>query len=98
MSLCTNQHKRTLEQLSSIAAEKEELSQRCHELDEQVQYMFLTGQSILLSCDLEVLNFTSLKFTFVIIGSLGHQLQRGIFGPGGISICDLWIDHTTSAT
>ena len=31
-----NQHKRTLEQLSSIAAEKEELSQRCHELDEQV--------------------------------------------------------------
>lgn len=31
-----NQHKRTLEQLSSISAEKEELSQRCHELDEQV--------------------------------------------------------------
>lgn len=34
-SLCF-QHKRTLEQLSSLAAEKEELSQRCHELDEQV--------------------------------------------------------------
>ena len=31
-----NQHKRTLEQLSGISAEKEELSQRCHELDEQV--------------------------------------------------------------
>lgn len=31
-----DQHKRTLEQLSSMAAEKEELSQRCHELDEQV--------------------------------------------------------------
>ena len=84
LSLCTNQHKRTLEQLSSIVAEKEELSQRCHELDEQVRYMFLTGQSILLSCDLEVLNFTSLKLTFVVITSLGHQLQRGIFGSGGI--------------
>ena len=35
ISLCF-QHKRTLEQLSSLAAEKEELSQRCHELDEQV--------------------------------------------------------------
>ncbi|XP_020631473.1 protein Hook homolog 3-like [Orbicella faveolata] len=33
------QHKRTLEQLSSIAAEKEELSQRCHELDEQLSFI-----------------------------------------------------------
>ncbi|KAM7439452.1 Protein Hook 3 [Porites harrisoni] len=33
------QHKRTLEQLSSISAEKEELSQRCHELDEQLSFI-----------------------------------------------------------
>lgn len=33
------QHKRTLEQLSSLAAEKEELSQRCHELDEQLTFI-----------------------------------------------------------
>ncbi|XP_068726978.1 protein Hook homolog isoform X2 [Montipora capricornis] len=33
------QHKRTLEQLSSLAAEKEELSQRCHELDEQLSFI-----------------------------------------------------------
>ncbi|KAL9950637.1 hypothetical protein ACROYT_G043164 [Oculina patagonica] len=33
------QHKRTLEQLSSIAAEKEEISQRCHELDEQLSFI-----------------------------------------------------------
>ncbi|RMX39517.1 hypothetical protein pdam_00006147 [Pocillopora damicornis] len=33
------QHKRTLEQLSSMAAEKEELSQRCHELDEQLSFI-----------------------------------------------------------
>lgn len=34
------QHKRTLEQLSSISADKEELSQRCHELDEQVKMLY----------------------------------------------------------
>lgn len=33
------QHKRTLEQLSGISAEKEELSQRCHELDEQLSFI-----------------------------------------------------------
>lgn len=33
------EHKRTLEQLSSLAAEKEELSQRCHELDEQLSFI-----------------------------------------------------------
>ncbi|CAH3028392.1 unnamed protein product [Porites evermanni] len=33
------QHKRTLEQLSNISAEKEELSQRCHELDEQLSFI-----------------------------------------------------------
>ena len=36
-----NQHKRTLEQLSGISAEKEELSQRCHELDEQVKMLYI---------------------------------------------------------
>ena len=30
------QHKSTLDQLSSVLAQKEEISQRCHELDEQV--------------------------------------------------------------
>ena len=42
MTFCfnLNQHKRTLEQLSSISAEKEELSQRCHELDEQVKMLY----------------------------------------------------------
>ncbi|KXJ24035.1 Protein Hook-like [Exaiptasia diaphana] len=33
------QHKRTLDQLAMAMAEKEELSQRCHELDEQVYVM-----------------------------------------------------------
>ena len=30
------QHKSTLNQLNSVLAQKEEISQRCHELDEQV--------------------------------------------------------------